>query len=259
MNIWDNPGVQSFIGNLPLLITGLIAMSIFLKQAKNFNYKKGDTELSFNAKQEMLKPVVKVLTEYADWKAEFQKEYTKDFNSINMEAKQLTVTSIQGHLSLLTQKYTEVLDKSKQPKKQYTTKHFLSLFTAVIYPDILDLTMTIYEQNHLADKTDEFIDQLMERRYEDLKNIYRSAIQKYWFNDLLPYQDFIDCMKTAEPEFKHTLATLINYYRELSTKKKTLNEAYSKLDVDIKKSVNENYLLPVDAYVRLHNLYNSGI
>jgi len=259
VNWLDHPAIQNLIGNSPILVLAFILVIFILKMGKDIKVKLGNNEINLSTNKEAMIPVVKTLTDYADWKADLQKEYSKDFESINKEAKRLSKLSLDNWSSKLQAEFEQNYRKLSHPKQIELTDQCIKLIMYKLTQETMGFLMGIYEVNHLHEKDQSSIDDLVEVRYSDLIALYHLNIQTYWIKGMVPAEVFFDTCKSLKDQGKELLKSTIMGYKKLSSKKYELDVGYSKLDKEVKEYVINSTELPIDAYSRLHDLYKENL
>lgn len=252
----------NFIANsspINLVIVGVFllgAIFIIVKAIKELSIKIGNKELSFNSKKAQSK-VIKVVTDYADFKYKIKEEQTEGIIDIHEQAKRTVAVQLNQYIKRITVDYIDVLSKDKT-KDTNLIMNIFSLLMRILYNEIYKFCMDIYECNHLNDKTDTELKELTEVNYERLGDIFRSFMCMNWI-DIMGKFEVLNEVCISERDFvKGLLLQMLVSFRRLSQQKYELINIINDIDCKVRNKVQELGTLPNNAISILSDLYIPG-
>lgn len=244
---------------LNLIITGifvLCAILIIVKTIKELSVKVGDKSVSFSSKKTQSE-IVKVVTDYADFKYKIKEEQAEGVNDLHLQAKRVVQVQIDQYVKRITVDYMVALNKSGAENAGLTINIF-SLLMRILYNEMYKFCMEIFERNHLKDKSDSELKELAETNYQRLADIFREFMQTNWLDVMGEYEVLHNiCM--AEINFvRNLMYCILASFRDLSCQKYELINTINDIDCKVRENVQNNGVLPTNAISILSDLYIPG-
>ena len=168
--------MTDFITNsspINLIIVGVFLLLIIftvVKAIKELTLKVGSNTLSFSSKKTQ-NDIVKVVTDYADFKYKIKDEQTEGINDLHEQAKRVVAVQLDQYIRRLTSDYISMLRNTNSDTN--ITVNVFSLMVQLLYNKMYKFCMDIYEKNHLKDKTDIELKELADMDYIRLSDIFR--------------------------------------------------------------------------------------
>lgn len=244
---------------LNLIITGifvLCAILIIVKTIKELSVKVGDKSVSFSSKKTQSE-IVKVVTDYADFKYKIKEEQAEGVNDLHLQAKRVVQVQIDQYVKRITVDYMGALNKSGAENAGLTINIF-SLLMRILYNEMYKFCMEIYERNHLKDKSDSELKELAETNYQRLADIFREFMQTNWL-DVMGEYEVLHNICVAEINFvRNLMYQILASFRDLSRQKYELINTINDIDCKVREKVQNNGVLPTNAISILSDLYIPG-
>ena len=246
-------------GSIPIafLVKAAVVMAgtiIFAVTARNIHIKYGDKEFSFQSKEkikgEVAAQTVRVVTEYADFRYALKEERDKEICDMHVRAKWLVTTRLDSY-------YQTVIERMSPFGPNVT--RLVAVLSEGVRPRQVEFLMSIYEQNHLGDKSDEEVRLLVEERYPILGNLFRAYAQTYWINEGCDVSELFKVFENERAGAKTVMQRLLSQFRDLSRSKAELYRKVDALDEDVRGYVLANAKLPPDAMKRCADIHHDGI
>ncbi len=235
-------------------VAGLVAVIVLAVMAKNVHIKLGDKEIDFHSRKDICHDVavqtVRVVTEYADFKYALKEERDKAVFDLHRKAKWSISTGLDSYYQTITEAMV---------KYGAAESRVVAIMAEGVRGRQTEYLMDIYEQNHLAKKTDDELLSLTEERYPVLANIFRSYAQTYWIGEFGQVSDLFAEFEKGRPKSKQALYGLLAGYRELSRAKEGLYEKVDRLDSEVRDYVLANGKLPSDAMQKAQDIHHDGL
>lgn len=138
--------MTDFITNLSpinLIITGvfvLLVIFIVVKTIKELTLKVGSNTLSFSSKKTQ-NDIVKVVTDYADFKYKIKDEQAEGVNDLHEQAKRVVAVQLDQYIRRLTSDYISMLRDTDNDTN--ITVNVFSLMVQLLYNKIYKFCMDI--------------------------------------------------------------------------------------------------------------------
>ena len=254
--------MQEFISkssSVNLIIIGITIIAVVLiiiKAVKELNFKFGDKAISFSSRKTQT-AIVKVVTDYADFKYKIKEEQNEGIQDLHTQARRITAIHLDQYIRHITTDYINALNTKKVQDKSLTINIF-TLLIRLLYNEMFHFCMDIYEKNHLKDKTDNELKECSELNYLRLADIFREFMQTNWMDVMGSYETLHEvCVK--ETDFvKNLVFQILESYRDLSRQKYELINTINDIDCKVRRDVQNNGALPVNAISILSDLYIPG-
>ena len=244
---------------LNLIITGVFALCIvfiIVKTIKELSVKVGDKSVSFSNRKTQTE-IVKVVTDYADFKYKIKEEQAEGINDLHLQAKRVVQVQIDQYVKRITVDYMGVLNKMGGDNAGLTISIF-SLLMRILYNEMYKFCMEIYERNHLKDKSDAELQDLAEVNYQRLADIFREFMQTNWL-DVMGDYEVLHNICVAEINFvRNLMYQILLSFRDLSRQKYELINTINDIDCKVRKTVQTSGTLPTNAISILSDLYIPG-
>lgn len=253
--------MTDFITNLSpinLIITGvfvLLVIFIVIKTIKELTLKVGSNTLSFSSKKTQ-NDIVKVVTDYADFKYKIKDEQAEGVNDLHEQAKRVVAVQLDQYIRRLTSDYISMLRDTDNDTN--ITVNVFSLMVQLLYNKIYKFCMDIYEKNHLKDKTDIELKELADMDYIRLSDIFREFMQVNWFDELGDYEPLHKVCVSEEQFVKGLILQILTSFRDLSRQKYELINTINDIDCKVREKVQSTGNLPINAISILSDLYIPG-
>ena len=232
----------------------VLAVVILALTARNIHVKFGDKEFSFQSREkirgEVAAQTVKVVTEYADFKYALKEERDKEIFDMHVKAKWMVTTRLDSYYQTIIERMTPFGPN---------VARLVSVLSEGVRSRQVEFLMSIYEQNHLGDRTDEELRIMVDERYPILGNLFRAYAQTYWIDEGC---DVVELFKTFENErtgAKAVMQGLLGQFRDLSKAKADLYAKIDELDDEVRAYVLQNAKLPPDAMKRCSDIHHDGL
>lgn len=244
---------------LNLFITGiflLCAILIIVKTIRELSVKVGDKSVSFSSRKTQSE-IVKVVTDYADFKYKIKEEQAEGVADLHLQAKRVVQVQIDQYVKRISVDYMSVLNKSGDENAGLTINIF-SLLMRILYNEMYKFCMEIYEKNHLKDKSETELHDLAETNYQRLADIFREFMQTNWL-DVMGDYEVLHNICTAEINFvRNLMYQILLSFRDLSRQKYELINTINDIDCKVRKTVQTSGALPTNAISILSDLYIPG-
>lgn len=245
-----------------LVITGvfvLVAILIVVKTIKELSFKFGNNSVSFSSKKTQSE-IVKIVTDYADFKYKIKEEQTEGINDLHLQAKRVVEIQLNQYIKRITVDYISALNKSAEQEKNINlVVSIFQLLIRLLYNEMYKFCMEIYEQNHLKDKSDSELKEISELNHIRITDIFREFMQTNWLDVMGSYNVLHNvCMQ--ETDFtKNLIYQILISFRDLSRQKYELINTVNDIDCKVRKDVQESGVLPNNAISILSDLYIPGV
>ncbi len=244
-----------------LIITGFFCLAgIFLvvKTIKELSFKFGDKSVSFSSKKTQSE-IVKVVTDYADFKYKIKEEQAEGITDLHLQAKRVVAVQLEQYVKRITVDYINALNaQNKNNEGVGLTVNIFSLLIRLLYNEMYKFCMEIYERNHLKDKSDSELKELSETNYQRLADIFREFMQINWIDVMGEYQVLHDVCVKEQSFVKSLMYQILSSFRDLSRQKYELINIINDIDCKVREKVQGNGVLPINAISILSDLYISG-
>ena len=246
---------------LNLVITGifvLCAVLIIVKTIKELTLKFGDKSISFSNRKTQSE-IVKVVTDYADFKYKIKEEQAEGIQDLYLQAKRVVTVGLDQYVKRITVDYINELNANKEHCKDIgLTINIFSLLIRLLYNEMHKFCMEIYEHNHLKDKSDSELSKLADINYQRLADIFREFMQINWI-DVMGTYDILHEVYMNEITFGTGLIHQILFsFRDLSCQKYELINMINDIDCKVRKETQTSGKLPTNAISILSDLYIPG-
>lgn len=255
--------MQDFITNtspINLIIVGffgLCAIFIIVKAIKELSFKFGNNTFSCSSKKTQSE-VIKVVTDYADFKYKIKEEQTEGISDLHSQAKRTVAVQLNQYVKRITVDYIGALNKKGAEIDTNLTINIFTLLMRLLYNEMYKFCMEIYECNHLNDKSDSELKELSETNYQRLADIFRSFMQTNWLEVMGKY-DILHDVCVSEIDFVRGLIfQILVSFRDLSRQKYELINTINDIDCRVRSKVQESGVLPINAISILSDLYIPG-
>lgn len=234
----------------------LAAVVIIVRTIKELTLKFGDKSISFSGSRAQ-NEVVKVVTEYADFKYKIKDEQADGITDLHEQAKRTVSLALDQYIKRLTSDYITYM-KSGNKENFSLTINIFSLLIRLLYNKLFKFVMEIYERNHLKDRSDSELNELAELDYQRLSDIFKEFMQINWLEIMGDYSDLrAVCVKEEEFVKNLVLETLLQF-RNLSRLKYELINTINDIDCHVRAQVQKTGKLPINAISILSDLYIPG-
>lgn len=231
---------------------GLILYKIV--KVNGLSIKAGDKEINLSSRNAS---IVKVVTEYADFKYKLNDELTEAKKDLHDKAKWTTNMHLEQYLNRLTSEYIPQLKRTNTVAREITVSIFPMLME-LVRSRLFAFAMTIYEKNHLFDKTDEELHELAKINYGRISDIFREFVSINWYEFLAPYKGLHDACTGLEQFAEGIMYSTLVMYREYSKIKKEMADLITEVDTVIRTKVQADGRMPVNYLTVANNFYNSN-
>ena len=254
--------MQDFITNsspINLVIVGvfgLCAIFIIVKAIKELSFKFGNNTFSFSSKKTQSE-VIKVVTDYADFKYKIKEEQTEGISDLHSQAKRTVAVQLNQYVKRITVDYIGALNKKRDIDTNLTINIF-TLLMRLLYNEMYKFCMEIYEKNHLKDKSDSELKELSETNYQRLADIFRSFMQTNWLEVMGEYDILHEVCVTEIDFVRGLMFQILVSFRDLSRQKYELINTINDIDCKVRSKVQESGALPTNAISILSDLYIPG-
>ena len=241
-----------------LIIAGavvLLAILIVVKTVKELTLKFGNNTLSFSGRKTQ-NEIVKVVTEYADFKYKIKEEQLEGLNDLHEQAKRVVAVQLDQYIRRLTSDYIQIL--SEINNNTNITINVFSLMVQLLYNKMFKFLMDIYEKNHLKDKSDIELKELSDVDYMRLADIFREFVQMNWFSELGSYEPLHKVCVKEETFVKALVLQILTSFRDLSRQRYELINTINDIDCRVREKVQSTGKLPINAISILSDLYIPG-
>lgn len=245
-----------------LIIIGIFVLAVtflIVRTIKELSFKFGDKSVSFSSRKAQSE-IVKVVTDYADFKYKIKEEQSEGTADLHLQAKRVVAVQLDQYEKRITVDYINALNAEKETCENVElTINIFSLLIRLIYNEMYKFCMEIYERNHLKDKSDSELNELSETNYLRLADIFREFMQTNWI-DVMGSYDVLREVCTKEVSFTKNLVRQILFsFRDLSQQKYELINIINDIDCKVREKVQNNGVLPTNAISILSDLYISGV
>lgn len=253
--------MTDFITNsspINLIIVGvflLLIIFIVVKAIKELTLKVGGNTLSFSSKKTQ-NDIVKVVTDYADFKYKIKDEQAEGINDLHEQAKRVVAVQLDQYIRRLTSDYISMLRDTDNDTN--ITVNVFSLMVQLLYNKMYKFCMDIYEKNHLKDKTDIELKELADMDYIRLSDIFREFMRVNWFDELGDYEPLHKVCVSEEHFVKGLVLQILTSFRDLSRQKYDLINIINDIDCKVREKVQSTGSLPINAISILSDLYIPG-
>jgi len=235
------------------IITGVVGFILYkIVRVNGLAIKAGDKEISLSKNS----AIVKIVTEYADFKYKLNDELSEAKKDLHDKAKWTTNTHLSQYINRLTAEYIPMLKKTNSVAREMTVSVFPMLME-LVKARLFGFAMTIYERNHLFDKTDDELRTLAKLNYERIADIFREFVRINWYEFLAPYEDLSKVCKGLTSFAEEMMFSTLAMYREYSAIKKEMGDLVTKIDTEIRNKVQTDGKMPVNYLTIVDNFYNS--
>lgn len=253
--------MTDFITNsspINLIIVGVFLLLIIftvVKAIKELTLKVGSNTLSFSSKKTQ-NDIVKVVTDYADFKYKIKDEQAEGINDLHEQAKRVVAVQLDQYIRRLTSDYISMLRNTNSDTN--ITVNVFSLMVQLLYNKMYKFCMDIYEKNHLKDKTDIELKELADMDYIRLSDIFREFMRVNWFDELGAYEPLHKVCVSEELFVKGLVLQILTSFRDLSRQKYDLINTINDIDCKVREKVQSTGSLPINAISILSDLYIPG-
>ena len=253
--------MTDFITNsspINLIIIGvfvLLLILIVVKTIKELTLKVGSNTLSFSSKKTQ-NDIVKVVTDYADFKYKIKDEQAEGINDLHEQAKRVVAVQLDQYIRRLTSDYISMFRNTNSDTN--ITVNVFSLMVQLLYNKMYKFCMDIYEKNHLKDKTDIELKELADMDYIRLSDIFREFMRVNWFDELGDYEPLHKVCVSEEQFVKGLVLQMLTSFRDLSRQKYDLINTINDIDCKVREKVQSTGILPINAISILSDLYIPG-
>lgn len=253
--------MTDFITNsspINLIIVGvfvLLVIFIVVKTIKELTLKVGSNTLSFSSKKTQ-NNIVKVVTDYADFKYKIKDEQAEGINDLHEQAKRVVAVQLDQYIRRLTSDYVSLLRETKNDTN--ITVNVFSLMLQLLYNKMYKFCMDIYEKNHLKDKTDIELKELADMDYIRLSDIFREFMRVNWFEELGDYEPLHKVCLSEAHFVKELVLQILTSFRDLSRQNYELINTINDIDYRVREKVQSTGSLPINAISILSDLYIPG-
>lgn len=254
--------MSNFITNstpINLIIIGVfifLIVLVILKTVKELSLKIGSNTVSFSSKKTQSE-IVKVVTEYADFKYKIKEEQGEGIQDLHLQAKRAVTVQLDQYVKHITADYISALNKKGVGDVNLTINVF-SLLIRILYNEMYRFCMEIYERNHLKDRSDSELREFSAVNYMRLADIFREFMQTNWLEVMGNY-DILHNVCMAETDFvKNLLFQILLSFRELSRQKYELINTINDIDCKVRRDVQTSGVLPTNAISLISDLYIPG-
>ena len=243
--------------NLVIILAFVFVIILMvLKTVKELSLKIGGNVVSFSSREKQSE-IVKVVTEYADFKYKIKEEQAEGIQDLHSQAKRTVAVHLDQYIKHITADYISALNKGGGEDATLTINIF-SLLIRLLYNTMFRFLMDIFEQNHLKDRSDSELKELAATNYMRLADIFREFMQTNWIEVMEPY-DILHGVCLSEAEFVRGLVLrLLFTFRDLSRQKYELINTINDIDCKVRRDVQSSGALPANAISILSDLYISG-
>jgi hypothetical protein len=246
---------------LNLIITGffvLCAIFIIVKTIKELTVKFGDKSISFSNKKTQAE-IVKVVTDYADFKYKIKEEQSEGIADLHLQAKRVVKVRLDQYVKRITVDYITGLKESVMNAESVgLTMSVFSLLMRLLYNEMFKFCMEIYERNHLKDKSDSDLQELSDINYERLADVFREFMQTNWIDIMGSYKVLHDVCEKEKEFVKHLVLHILFQFRDLSRQKYELINTINDIDCKVRTDTQGTGRLPTNAISILSDLYIAG-
>lgn len=253
--------MTDFITNsspINLIIVGVFLLLIIftvVKAIKELTLKVGSNTLSFSSKKTQ-NDIVKVVTDYADFKYKIKDEQAEGINDLHEQAKRVVAVQLDQYIRRLTSDYISMLRDTNNDTNIIV--NVFSLMVQLLYNKMYKFCMDIYEKNHLKDKTDIELKELADMDYIRLSDIFREFMRVNWFDELGDYEPLHKVCVGEEQFVKSLVLQILTSFRDLSRQKYDLINTINDIDCKVREKVQSTGSLPINAISILSDLYIPG-
>lgn len=244
-----------------LVITGvfiLIAILIIVKTIKELTFKFGDKSVSFSSKKAQSE-IVKVVTDYADFKYKIKDEQAEGIKDLHSQAKRIVSVQLDQYVKHITVDYIAALNNKVEEQEAVSlTINIFSLLIRLLYNEMYKFCMEIYEKNHLKDKSDSELREFSDLNYMRIADIFREFIQTNWLEIMGEYNILHEVCEQEVDFSKNLMYHLLVSFRDLSRQKYELINTINEIDCKVRKGVQKTGELPTNAISILSDLYIQG-
>lgn len=241
-----------------LIIAGVVflcAIVIVVKTIKELTLKIGNNTVSFSSKKTQSE-IVKVVTDYADFKYKIKDEQQEGVQDLHEQAKRVVAVQLDQYTRRLTTDYIQALNEHSTENN--LTINVFSLMIQILYNKMYKFCMDIYEKNHLKDKTDIELKELASMDYIRLSDIFREFMQVNWFKELGDYEILHNVCEMESSFVKGLVLQILTSFRDLSRQKYELINTVNDIDCKVREKVQKTGNLPTNAISILSDLYIPG-
>lgn len=237
------------------IITGVVGFILYkIVRVNGLAIKAGDKEINLSSRNAS---IVKVVTEYADFKYKLNDELTEAKKDLHDKAKWTTNMHISQYINRLTAEYMPLLKDSNSVAREMTASVFPMLME-LVRSKMFGFAMTIYEKNHLFDKTDDELRVLAKLNYGRIADIFREFVSVNWCQFLAPYEVLHNVCISLAPAAEDMMYSTLVMYRDYSRSKKEMADLMTKVDTAVRGSVQKDGVMPVNYLTVADNFYNSS-
>lgn len=254
--------MTDFITNsspINLILVGIFALLVIfivVKTIKELTLKIGSNTLSFSSKKTQ-NNIVKVVTDYADFKHKIKDEQAEGINDLHEQAKRVVAVQLDQYIRRLTSDYISLLRETNNNNTNITINVF-SLMVQLLYNKMYKFCMDIYEKNHLKDTTDIELKELADMDYIRLSDIFCEFMHVNWFEELGDYEPLHKVCLSEEHFVKALVLQILTAFRDLSRQKYELINTINDIDCRVREKVQSTGSLPINAISILSDLYIPG-
>ena len=243
-----------------LVIIGLFGVAfvlILVKAIKELTLKIGDKSLSFSSGKTRSE-IVKVVTDYADFKYRIKEEQNEGVQDLHSQAKRAVTVQMEQYVKRITVDYINSLNEVKGCENKVLTINIFSLLLRILYNEMFKFCMEIYEKNHLKDKSDSELKELANANYQRLVDMFKEFMQMNWLDIMGSYNVLHEVCLNEMDFVKGLMYQILFSFRDLSKQKYELINTINDIDCKVRKEAQNTGELPSNAISIISDLYISG-
>lgn len=226
------------------------------KILKELSVKVGSVDISLkNDKQK--KDIVDLVFDYGLFQN--QMNDTKDLavECLHKKARRFTKLQLLQYLQKLRGEYTKVLGPIDSDSRQINNVIF-NMFTNELKSSMFGYLMDIYDNNHLALKSDQELKTMAHDHYEKLADMFRDHAAAIWIHVMPPYSQVSAVSQSIAQFVEGLVFDILVYYKGLSETRRAVFEASRKICDGVRCAVGKNLKLPDNAMFLSENFYTEA-
>lgn len=245
----------AILGVCLALAAGLLSFAL-LKVLKEFSLKAGNVVISLK-NSEQRKDIINLVFDYGVFQDQMNDTRDLAVDNLHKMAKRLTKSAITQYFQRFRSEYADVLEPTVSDSKQITNVIF-NMFTNELKGAMFGYLMDIYENNHLASKSDAEMKAMAHEHYEKLADMFRDHAAAIWIPVMQPYGQVRDIAKEMAPFGESVTYDILCGYKSFSETRGRVFSAAKKICDGVRGLVSKDLRLPQNAMYLAENFYTES-
>lgn len=241
------------------LFSALTVIAVFLfasKILKELSVKVGNVNISLkNDKQK--KDIVDLVFDYGLFQDQMNDTRDLAVECLHKNAKRYTTLQLDQYLQKLRSEYTKALEPSSSDSFHICNVIF-NMFTNELKASMFGYLMDIYENNHLAAKSDQELKTMAHDHYGKLADMFRDHAAAIWIQVMPPYSKVSAVSQDIAQFVEGLVYDILVHYKGLSETRRTVFDASRKICEGVRMSVEKTLKMPDKAMFLSENFYTKA-